>query len=252
MQAPTPIDNARFIAPFADLTPKSAYPDRWARHVALGATGPNAQLASELEETSRIAKARGGYAAEASLLIQAAELTESLELKAARLLRAATAALNAGDYDQVLALLDKAQPVLSEPLALAESALLRAQLSMRSYQNVAGAPAELLDAARLLLPLDSIRTRNVLLEAFLAYAISIHFTKGVEASDIALVASSTAPGAPLATVDDHLLDGTSLLLLEGPETAFPRYRMAAEIIRDGNLSHDQLARWSMLAINAGQ
>ena len=125
---------------FANLIPKSAYPDRWARHVALGATGPDAQLASELEETSRIAKARGGYAAEASLLIQAAELTDTLELQAARLFRAATAALNAGDHDQVMALLDQAQPLLSEPLAIAEAALLRAQLSMRSYQNVAGGP----------------------------------------------------------------------------------------------------------------
>ena len=51
-------------------------------------------------------------------------------------------------------------------------------------------------------------------------------------------------------MDDHLLDGTSLLLLEGPEAAFPRYRMAADIIRHGKVSHDQLARWSMLAINA--
>jgi DNA-binding CsgD family transcriptional regulator len=232
---------------FANLIPKSAYPDRWARHVVLGATGPDAQLASELEETSRIAKARGGYAAEASLLVQAAELTDTLEQQAARLLRAATAALNAGDHNQTMELLDQSQPLLSEPFAIAEAALLRAQLSMRTYQN-AVAPGELLEAARLFLPLDINRTREVLLETFLAYSISIDFTKGVEPRDIALVARSTAPEASRATLEDDLLDGTSLLFSDGPAAAFPRYRRAADIIREGSFSHDQLSRWSLLGI----
>jgi len=234
---------------FANLISKSTYPDRWARHVVLGASGPDAQLASELEETSRIAKARGGYAAEATLLVQAAKLTAPMELRAGRILRAAAAALTAGDHSQTRDLLDEAQPLLSDPLAIAEAALLRAKLSMRTYQNSA-APALFLEAARLYLPLDVTRTREVLLEAFLAFAISIHFTAGVKASDIALVAGSTAPEASLATVEDDLLDGTSLLLSEGPHTAFPRYRRAAEILGEGKISHDQLSRWSVLGLTA--
>ena len=153
-------------------------------------------------------------------LVQASELTEPIELKAARLLRAAAATLNAGDYNQTTALLDEAQPLLSDPLAIAEAELLRAQLSMHTYQN-AVAPGLLLEAARLFLPLDIARTREVLLETFVAYSISIGLTKGVEAGDIAEVAHSTAPEASLATLEDHLLDGTSLLFSDGPEAAFP-------------------------------
>jgi hypothetical protein len=112
MQAPIPNADAKFIVRLVIC--KSAYPDRWARHVVLGATGPDAQLASELEETSLIAKARGGYAAEASLLIEAAKLTDALEPKSARLLRAAAATLKSGDHSHTMALLDLAQPLLSK------------------------------------------------------------------------------------------------------------------------------------------
>jgi hypothetical protein len=50
-------------------------------------------------------------------------------------------------------------------------------------------------------------------------------------------------------LEDHILDGTSLLLSDGPEAAFPRHRRAAYIFREGKVSHDQLSRWSMLGIN---
>ena len=237
---------------FASVMSKTSYPDSWARHVVLGATGPDARLASELDETSQIAKARGGYGAEAALLVQAAELTEPLELRAARLLRAAAAALNAGDNNQALTQLDEAQPHLSNPFAIAEAAQLRAQLSIQTFQTRA-APGQMLEAARLFLPLNNSRAREVLLEAFKAYAISIHFTSGIEASDIARLANSTTQTGPQATLEDHLLEGTALLVSDDPEIAFPRYRQAAELLREGTISHDQMSRWSLLgSVVAGE
>ena len=231
---------------FADLVPRASHPDRWARHVVLGATGPDARLASQLEETSQIARARGGHAAEASLLIQAAELTEPLGLKAVRLLGAAAAAMNAGDVNQAMSLLEQAELHLSDPRAIAEAAQLGAQLSIVTGQPGV-APRRMLEAARLFLPLDNARARDVLLDAFAAFAISVHFSE-IAASDIARVANSTTPAGPGVSLEDHLLDGTSQLVLEGPEIAFPRYRLAAELLREGTVTHDQIARWSVFGI----
>ena len=227
----------------ANLIPKASYPDRWARHVVLGAAGPDARLASELEETSQIARARGGYAAESAALVQSAELTESLELRAARLFRAATAALNSGDINQAVTLLDQAQPHLSDPLAVAEAAHLRAQLSIQTFQPGA-APGRLLEAARLFLPFDRSRARAALLDAFAAFAISLQFTSDVEADDIARLALSTTRKGPCATLEDHLLDGTSRLVSDGPEIAYRHYRQAAEHLSKGTISNEQIARWS--------
>jgi hypothetical protein len=107
---------------------KTAHLDRWARHVALGAAGPNEQMAAELEGTSQMAQARGGYWAQTTLLVQAAKLSESLETRSLRLLSAAGAALNAGQNSYAAELLDQAEPYLSDPPAIAEAHQMRGRL----------------------------------------------------------------------------------------------------------------------------
>jgi DNA-binding CsgD family transcriptional regulator len=231
---------------FANLISKTSYPDRWARHVVLGAGGPNEKLASELEETSQMARARGGHSAEAALLVQAADLTEPLELRADRLLKAAAATMRAGATAQVISLLDAAQPHLTSPLSIAESAQLRAEFSIRNFHQ-SEAPRLLLAAARFFIPLDMRRAREILLQAFDAYALSIHFTSGVDATEIADAARSTPHPEP-ATLEDHLLAGSSQLVSDGPETAFTHYRKAADLLKGGALSHDQIARWALFGI----
>ena len=111
----------------------------------LGATGPDAELATQLEEMSQIAKSTRGYSAEAALLMRSADLTDSLELKARRILRASAGAMNAGLHNQATALLDQARPHLSSPLAIAEAEELRGQLTIRNFQP-AEAPGQLLAA----------------------------------------------------------------------------------------------------------
>ncbi len=228
---------------FANLVAKSAHPDRWARHVVLGANGPDAQLASELEETAQLARARGGYAAEAVLLVQAAELSERLEDRAARLLRAADARLHAGDYQEVAILLDEAQPYLSDPLAVAEAARLRASLCIQTYQTAA-APGMMLAASRLLVPLDVGRARQALLEAFGAYGIALQFTSGIEAADISRLVDMTTQVGVTASLEDDVLEGTSQLIANGPEAGYPRLRMAAARFSEGAVSYDEIARLS--------
>jgi DNA-binding CsgD family transcriptional regulator len=222
---------------------RSAYPDRWARHAALGADGPREQLAGELDATSQLARARGGYEAQAALLIQAAKLSESMETRSMRLLGAAAAALNAGAYPYAAELLDQAEPYLPEAAAIAEARYLRGRLSIGLGQP-AKAPALLLAAARSLLPLSMSRAREVLLEAFDAYATSGRFTADISASDIASVASETSAPSGSPTMQDFVLDGTTAFFGASPSRAREHYRRAADLFRAGEVTDDQIVRWA--------
>jgi DNA-binding CsgD family transcriptional regulator len=228
---------------FANLVSRSVYPDRWARHVVLGADGPDAEVASELEKTSHLAKARGGYAAQAALLIQSAGLSDQQQDRASRLLLAADAGLHAGDYQVVESVLDEAEPHLSQPLEVAEAARLRAQLCIQTYQTAA-APKMMLDAARLLIPVDVRRGRGALLEAFGALGIALQFTSGIEAGDVAQLANMTKQAGEVASLEDHILEGISQLVSSGPESGYSRFRTVARRIQECAVSEDEITRLS--------
>jgi DNA-binding CsgD family transcriptional regulator len=227
----------------AETMGRGAFPDRWAGHVALGAAGPSEHLAAELEATSQMAQARGGYSAQANLLVQAANLSESLEKRSIRLLSAAAAALNAGVHPYAAELLDQAEPHLSEPVDIAEAQHLRGRLTLR-LPEPPKAPALLLAAARSFLPLSMRRTREVLLEAFDAYAISGRFTLEISPEEIASVAEETSATPGVLTLQDHLLDGTKAFFGASRFQAYEHYRKAAQLLRSGEVTDDQIALWS--------
>jgi DNA-binding CsgD family transcriptional regulator len=229
----------------AEAMGKIAYPDRWARHVALGASGPNEQLAAELEGMSHVAQARGGYWAQATLLVQAANLSESLGTRSLRLLSAATAALNAGEHPYGAELLDQAEAHFSDPAAIAEAHHLRGRLSIGLSQPPK-APALLLAAARSFVPLSMTRAREILLEACEAYVISGRFTSEISPSDIASAAEKTSATAGSLTVQDHLLDGTAAFYGKNRSLAYEHYRKAGDLVRAGEVTDDQIAKWANL------
>ncbi|HUN32358.1 MAG TPA: LuxR family transcriptional regulator [Trebonia sp.] len=231
----------------AEAIDKSAHPDLWGRHVALGASGPSERLATELEAMSERARARGGYSAQAALLAQAANLSESTPARSMRLLGAATAAVGAGMHSQAADLLGQAEPHLADPAAVAEAQRLRGQLWIQLFQP-AKAPAALLAAARSFLPLSNQRAREVLLEAFEAYTMSADFTEGISPHDIASAVEETTPEAEARTLEDLLLDGSAALFTRGRAAAYEQYRRLGQLLRDGKITDQILKRGTFGAL----
>ncbi|GGY51277.1 hypothetical protein GCM10010363_35340 [Streptomyces omiyaensis] len=99
-------------------------PDRRAWHLAAAAPGPDEEAAGALAETAERSRRRGGYAAAATALERAADLTPDTDRRAGRLVAAATAAMFAGHPRWVGDLALRVATLTDDPAHLAESSLL--------------------------------------------------------------------------------------------------------------------------------
>ena len=104
-----------------------SHPDRWAWHRAAIAEAADPELADELERSAERAKLRAGYAATASALERAAELTAGEALRTRRFIAAASAAWTAGQSERAERLLVLAEAV-SAGAPDARVALLRGKM----------------------------------------------------------------------------------------------------------------------------
>jgi tetratricopeptide (TPR) repeat protein len=230
----------------AEVTDPHLDPDRRAWHLAQATSGPDEDVASELERSAGRAQARGGLAAAAAFLEQAVRLTPNPARRGERALAAAQAKQQAGAPDAALRLLATAQAGPLDELQRARADLLRAQIAF-AVNRGSDAPPLLLRAAKRLEPLDVTLARETYLEALQAATFVGRLASAGGLLEVAQAAreaphSSQPPGAA-----DLLLDGLAQLITEGYPAGTPMLRRALSAFRSEHISKEEGLRWLWLA-----
>jgi len=240
----TAADRRRIHHALAAVMDVERDPDRRAMHMALGAVGPDEDLAAALEQSAAQARARGGYIAESSFLVRSASLTPDRQRQAGRLLLAAHAAFLAGNAGYSESLLDQARPHLGGSVEKAQSQRLDGWLRHPLGQSRL-APSLLLGAARAFGPIDQVLSHHSLIEAFMGCGISLQFTEGTSGAEIAQTAlkSLSAQSTP-TTSADLLLKGVALRYAGSYADAVPAMREALRAY--ATMSFEELTRWTAL------
>ncbi|NUW39132.1 ATP-binding protein [Nonomuraea rhodomycinica] len=139
-------------------------PDRAAWHRAAAATGPDEQVAADLEAAALRASRRSGHATAVAALERAARLTSDEAGRARRLALAAEVAVDAGLPDRARHLAGQALRLTDDARALARIATVRARVefehgSLRTVHEV------LVAAARRVAPLEADVAASMLTDA---------------------------------------------------------------------------------------
>ena len=226
-------------------------PDRRAWHFAQAASGPDEDIASELERSAGRAQARGGLAAAAAFLERSAGLTLEPGRRAERALAAAQATAQAGAFEAALRLLATAEAGPLEELEYARADLLRGQIAFASNRG-SDAPSLLLKAAKRLERLDVVLARQTYLEALSIAMYSGRFPTGGGLREAA-EGARTAPGpSQPAGPADLLLDGLALLVTQGHEAAAPTLKRALSALSSESIRAKEGERWLWLVWPAVQ
>ncbi|MEV1001314.1 LuxR C-terminal-related transcriptional regulator [Nonomuraea sp. NPDC050202] len=261
-RAATPADRRRAHGAIAAVTDARTDPDRSTWHQSRSVLGTDDAIAAELQLSADRARARGGHAAAAAFLERSAELTSEPGLRARRSLDAARAKHQAGASDAALHLLAAATGGPLDALHHARAELLRAQLMFHTTRGN-DVPAMLLDAAKLLGPLDAALSRETYLHALKAAMLAGPLACGHGVAEVAAAAGAApAPSTPPRPLD-LLLDGLVAYFLQGYAESVPKLRRAVESFaaqapaaEDGELrwewlaSHTAMALWDDTTIRA--
>ncbi|MFF0445655.1 ATP-binding protein [Streptomyces sp. NPDC004609] len=206
--------------------------DRRAWHLAQAAVGPDGDTADALYRSAGRARARGGAAAAAVFLAEAARLTPLPGPRAERALAAAAAKREAGAVDEALGLLSVARTGPLGPRERAQALTLHARIAFDRNRDGA-AVARLLHASRAMAAVDLPAAREALLDALAAAVFVGRFAHSVRMSDLAEAASDLlgddAPGRP----PDLLLDALTTQVSKGFSAAVPLLRRVVGTYMEG-------------------
>jgi DNA-binding CsgD family transcriptional regulator len=217
-------------------------PDRRAWHRAQAATGPDEDVAAELERSAERAQARGGLAAAAAFLERAAALTPDPARRTDRALDAAQAKLHAGAFEPAASLVAIAEAGPSEVFRLARIDLLHAQIAfVQSRGNEA--PPLLLAAARRLEDLDIGLARETYVDAVAAAIFAGRLARGPSLREVgaAARAAPTRPQSP--KLPDRLLDALAVRLTDGHSASASMMEGVLVALCDEEILVHEALRW---------
>jgi DNA-binding CsgD family transcriptional regulator len=230
----------------AEATDPQLDPDRRAWHHAQAASGPDEEVASELERSAGRAQARGGVAAAAAFLERASVLTLDPARRAELALMAAQTKYEAGALEDAVALLATAETGTLDDLERARVHLLRGQIAFAARRGSDAAPL-LLSAARELDAVDPSLARATYLDALTAALFAGRLAIGSSALEIARAALAvrSSPQPPRAW--DLLLDGLALQIADGPSIGTPVLKRAVGAFQEEEMATEDAMRWLWLA-----
>ncbi len=233
----------------AEETDRDVDPDRRAWHLAGAASGPDEEVAQELERSAGRAQARGGLAAAAAFLQRAVALTGDPARRADRALAAAHASLEAGAFEAARGLLAAAEVGPLDELQHARLDLLRAQAAY-SESRGSEAPGLLLRAAKRLDPLDRQLARETYLDAWSSALFAGQLTRTASLHEVSREARAAPRPAASPRPSDLLLDGFALAFTDGRAAAAPVLERAAAGFAGSEVSTEEVLRWGWLATAA--
>ncbi|MEV7425687.1 LuxR family transcriptional regulator [Streptomyces sp. NPDC091212] len=200
-----------------EVTDPVVDPDRRAWHRAQAGTGPDDEVAAELERSAARAQSRGGVVAAAAFIERAAALSLDAARRTERTLAAVEAHLDAGTTDTAAELLTTVENTALDELQHARVDLLRGRIAFVRHTDVNG-PMFMLRAAQRLAVSDPDQSREWFLDA-LEMSLVVGRASGV--MDSVLTAARAA--APESRSPD-VLDALTLLSTEGHRAAAPLLR----------------------------
>jgi DNA-binding CsgD family transcriptional regulator len=230
----------------AEATDPIIDPDRRAWHRAQAASGPDEEVATELERSAARAKARGGLAAAAAFLERSSVLTLDPGRRASRALAAADANQQAGALDDALALVASAEAGPLDEVQRAHVDVLRARISLAADRG-REAPRLLLTAAKRLEPFDAAAARGIYLDALTAAFFAGRLGGAVDMRRVAAAArAAPVPESPVHAAD-LLLDGLVVLITDGAVAGTPVLREAVSAFTNEEIGTEEGLRWLWLA-----
>jgi DNA-binding CsgD family transcriptional regulator len=242
----SPEDRRSVHRALAEATDSEFESDRRAWHRAQAATGPDDEVAEELEHSADRAMARGGLAAAAAFLERAAGLTVDPGRRAERALAAARAKLSAGAPNAALEVLATVETGPLDELQSAYIGVLHAEIAFAMNRG-SDAPPLLLKAAKQLEPLNAELARETYLDALATALVVGRLSSGGGVLEAAQAARAGPPSPEPPRPADLLLDGLALLVTEGYTAGVPTLKRALIAFRSDEISRDEGIRWLSLA-----
>ncbi len=238
-------DRRRVHAALAEVTDAQTDPDRRAWHLAQATSGPDEEVAAELERSAGRAQARGGLAAAAAFLERSVVLTAEPARRAERTLAAAQANLQAGAFDNALDLLVRVEAGPLDEFSDARMDLLRGRIAFSSGLG-SDAPPLLLKAAKRLESLNLEMARETYMSAWMAALFAGRFAGAGDLAEVSQAAQALPRPARPPGVGDLVLDGLALLVTDGPAVAAPALHRAASAFASADISAEEEIRWGWL------